>query len=388
MIPRWASCWLIGGNGRRPGYSGFWVEWMDRGGHKRRRKFNTLDQARRARKHIETHLNEWVMGEQSAEWADLVAVFMGRLSSASDSHRSQVARTLRGLGPLKGPASFTADAVRRFLDGLTTDAKRHKAHRHLTALGNWLVRNGYLATSPMAQVERVAIKRRAPRAPSIDDISALLSHVANESVPLHDRQGWYLLILLAYVTGFRQKTLLGLKLSDIDIGGPSGVAIVTAVESKTKQEERRALPACVCNLISRRLTDLPERSVLFFGWDLWQRHSWDRLKGAAGFKFSFHDLRRASGTAWAIARLKSAGAQHLEQSSPHLFSAHYGERLALAIAAAESVRIPELPPLPRFDIATPTSPGHSPSRSAASAPQPKQRASRRRDAGESGIQSS
>ena len=272
------------GTGRRAGYTGFWCEWTDRAAHRRRRRFPTLDRARRARKLIEDHLNSWVSQPEGALWADIRTLYESTLTSKSESHRAQVKRTLAGLGDLRTVSEFNTDRVIRFVEAIDRPQKRAKTIRHLSAIANWLIKRGYMQASPVKAIERPTVMKRTVRAPSPDDVSALLAHCDNQAIPLFDRQAWYLLILLAYITGYRQQTLLKLRLANIDVSGPGGTAIVTAVESKTKQEERRVLPKTVCDLVARRMLDLPDGSVTFFGWDFWQRHAWDRHRR---FQFRF-----------------------------------------------------------------------------------------------------
>lgn len=369
MIPTYRKVWLINGTGKRADRDGFWIEWAGHDGKRSKRRFPTKAMADIARREVERAINGWMHPKAAARWDIAKTRFESSRDHVTHSYRKELFASIAALEAFAKPTfagSITSDIAARFLNSVTEPTRRAKHFRHLRVFFLWLAMEGYVASNPLETYTPPKMVRKLPRVPRADDWLRLLERVSDERIELDDPQGWYLLILLAAVTGFRQQTLLRVRLRDIDLAGPEQTAVITLVESKTKREEFRVVPATVAALINRRIFEMPDGQERLFGWDRWQRKAWDRLKRASTFKFSFHDLRRAAGTDWSIARLESHGAEHLGHSSSAVFAAHYGDRLRLAVATAQAIRLPELPPMPAYALGARLTRGRLPNRNGAS----------------------
>lgn len=338
--------------------SGRWcVRWLERSsGRKRSSTFRTLTLARRAKRHIERELNLWLLPPGSKSWGAASEEHAQATRLRSRAHRAEFARVTARLQAFAG-ATTVGNIEPHTLDAFLIErAKTISPHsvakewRYLRAYFRWLVRRRYLQASPMADVLCPPIPRRIKAAPDEADWLRLLHAIPDTA--LDDRQGWHLTILLAVTTGLRASPILRIRLADITLGdaGSEHVGFVRAI-SKGDRESIHGLPRIVNDRVARRVADLPEGSERLFLWQRWPRKAWERLRRKAGFKFTFQSLRSASGTAQSVARALDAGAEHLGHSSVAVFADHYAGMVRIQQAHARAFVLPDLPPMPPFQIA-------------------------------------
>jgi site-specific recombinase XerD len=113
------------------------------------------------------------------------------------------------------PADVTAQVIREFLEWERTRnsaALARHSHRTLSAFFNFLVNDGLLPSSPMAQVE--SIRQQTPVRPtvSLEQIEQLLGTCGQDFVGVRDRA----LILTLLDTGLRVAELSSLVVNGID----------------------------------------------------------------------------------------------------------------------------------------------------------------------------
>ena len=108
-------------------------------------------------------------------------------------------------------ASYQADQLRRFSAG--TAALRH---RTLKVFFTWLVREGEIPSSPMANLAPPTVGEIEVPVIPIEDMRKLLATCANAN--FDDRRD-ATMIRLFYDTGLRLAEMAGLQVGDVDISG-------------------------------------------------------------------------------------------------------------------------------------------------------------------------
>lgn len=332
--------------------------------------------AERARKLKEDELNSWVKPPAAHTWNELVDEYCATLpGTIGAKHTADVDRTLADFAALCAPDStrgLTPALCDRYFaqrrQGLPrrtqplksgdtrtlplrvpSEASLSKEFAHLHALFQFGCDRDYLAKNPLIGVRKPKSPGRTRPPPAEPEWVALLRHTAD--VPgLTDRQGWYILILLAAVTGYDQQVLLARTIKDVKLGDAETqhVGLLKAGRAKTAKHSARGLPPAVAQLLATRIAALPDGATRLFTWRHFQTKQWNRLRRAAGFGHRFRDLRAAAGTRQAVAHALADGARALDHSSAAVFRRHYAGVDPIELAAALRTPLPELPPLPAF----------------------------------------
>ena len=309
--------------------------------------------SKRWRRKLLDELNGLASTPTETAWADAIDEYVQHCSNLTRMHQQQIDAVLCAYRDIARPrtlADCTPSSCEEYmasLDHLASDTQRSRFAK-LAAYFNFCVRRGWLDRSPLVSVTKPKRVHRIKQAPTADEWVRLLK--ATSSVITPDRQGWYVLVLLAVVTGLRQSALLSIRLQDITLGDSDtdGVGLLKSFTPKTKKEKLHGLPAIVCDKLAVRISSLPDGADRLFGWGRWQRKAWDRLKKVAGVTFSFHSLRASSGQAAALARLRAAGAAHLDHYSSDVFQTHYESAAQTARAVAANLLLPDLPAMPPY----------------------------------------
>lgn len=369
--------------GRR---SRYFIRWFE-AGRDRVLFYPTRDARDRARLEKERELNSWLRPPGVKTWHELVADYGAHLATRSPSHRHKVAAVLRRFWVLCRPArsdQITAAmcdvfcAARARGEPAQTLPKRHPQTRRplrdaagqvlthdvlrIPAAATLRVEQQMLAdffawasphmpANPMARVARVRSPKRKRRPPRPHEWLRLLQAASADATAaepqLDDAQAWYLLVLLAVVTGLRQQALLPLKIADVELAAQEGrPGLLRSFTGKTGKEDVHGLPPAVNDLLAERIAELPDGATHLFPWRRWQRKAWVRLTRAATLPVTFHSLRGAAGTQAALAKARQAGARHLAHSSVAVFGRHYSDDELLALEVGAQLELPPLPPLP------------------------------------------
>lgn len=345
---------------QRKSRAGYWLRWSYRGA-RHCVKAGTWKQALTLRGTILAELRRGILPQSTATWTELCAAYESDLALRTAGTRREALRIVRDFARLTGPRT-ASDLTSERLDAyLAARAQRSvpplspatlaKDYRTLAAFFSWCVRRGHLAVNPAQRVQRPHVPPRIRRAPEDAEWLALLEQIHAGTAALDDPQGWHLLILLAVVTGLRQAALLAIQLRDVDFGGADQqqTALLHAV-SKGQVESYHGLPPVVTDRLAARIAELPPGTERLFRWRRFGRKAWVRLCRAAGFRHSFHALRRASATRLAEARALSAAAGQLGHADPQVTRAHYLDIIRVQRAAALALTLPDLPPLPDYRL--------------------------------------
>ncbi len=384
----WRHVWTSRRRGHNRRRSPYCINWLGDDGRPHRLSYPTLKARDHAKILKERELNAWAAPPAQREWRDLVAEYVLSIATSSSTHRYKVARVLEHFSrlcePVRSdlipPAMCDQFMIARAA-GQPTDAEGHpvvpssatrKTERTmLSTFFGWCVQRGYMPSNPMATVSVPRVPQRIRRSPKASEWVKLLRVLNDAKLPVDDAQAWHVLILLAVVTGYRQRVLLncyfGVPLTDSKRleqleqrhrrdGGFSvvqladsrdGIGLLFTFTGKTLKESAIGLPKIVTDRIAVRIGDLPAGTPRLLPWSLWQRKAWARINRSAGLALTFHTLRAVSGTRAAIAKAERAAAEQLDHSSPRVTREHYldGEQIARAVAIGQALpRLPKLPP--------------------------------------------
>lgn len=135
---------------------------------------------------------------------------------------------------VKDPAGITSGHVRAYLVTLQRrglkDTSQHAHARGIRAWLNWLVREGDIATSPMARVAMPKLEKRIPEPFSPAQIQALLAKCDRKTATGARN---YALVLTLLDTGLRAAELVSLRVGHVDMR--SGLALVMGKGGKMRQ---------------------------------------------------------------------------------------------------------------------------------------------------------
>ena len=340
---------------RRDDRDGWWIRWNGDGGN-RRRRFPTRTAAERARRRIEADLNNWARLPGETPWLDSVAGYSLTTLTFSPKHRREIAGTLKKFAKaakVQVLGDADAHACETWLAALKTSAaSRRKAYAILARFMTWCVDRDYLPNNPLRTIRKPRPVTRVVRAPDTEDWLRLLNQT--NTVTLADAQGWYVLILLAVVTGLRESTLLALRWADIEFNATTdGIGLLKSYTTKTQKEKLIGLPSAVCDRLTARFAAMPVGTQHVFTWHNFQRKAFRMLQHAAVFRQKFHSLRASAGTQAALRQAEQAGAEALDHSRPDVFRLHYGDAVAIPLAVAAQIHLPELPPMPAWSDTSP-----------------------------------
>jgi integrase len=347
--------------------------------------------AERARREKETELNAWTRSPTERTWTQLVVEFVSAVAGdMSPKHRADIDRVLSDFGVLCGPATtreLTPQIFDRYFalrrEGLPRRRQPLKsgAHRDLPlrtprpdslakeyailhSMCEWGRRRGHLPDNPLATVRKPRRSGRTRPPPTDAELVQLLRAI-DRTAGLVDKQGWYILLLLAAVTGYDiQTTVLTREIRHVDLGDEDTghVGLLYGGRDKTDVSSVRGLPPAVTAMLARRIADLPDGSTRLFTWDHFQRKQWIKLAAAAHFKHRPKDLRAAFGTRAAVEKALAEGGRALDHSGSRVFARHYADLRRVELACAQVTRLPELPPLPAY--AAPVQPARRRARTA------------------------
>lgn len=163
---------------------------------------------------------------------DVLADFLLALEAAGRSpatvvwYRARLARLAELAAPIERIDAPAIRAwllcVKRGLRGAATSDNYVESHRRAAArLFTWAVREGALARSPMANVEKGRIRRREITVLSPEEIARLFAATpARTAKGLRDRA----MLAVLYDSGVRVGELVTMQVSDVDLG--AGTALV------------------------------------------------------------------------------------------------------------------------------------------------------------------
>lgn len=121
------------------------------------------------------------------------------------------------VGPEAGPADVDAWVIRRFLGWMNQlGRKKTSINRKLASLKafyRFLLREGVVESSPVAQLSGLRKEKRLPRYLIYDEVKKLLSLPPSTPLGLRDRA----ILETLYASGIRVSELVGLTLSSLDL---------------------------------------------------------------------------------------------------------------------------------------------------------------------------
>lgn len=367
--------WMVCGSGRRPGYSGFWVEWYEgRAGAWRRRRL-CLPTARLAREFAArrtAELNAPLFGQIT--WTHMIDAFMAAHAHLAEASIAEYARTLGHFKRLSGPRmahEITPDVLHAFFAARAGETRGrgagaaaitpHTLRKDLRQLRVFFrfgekQEPAWFQRDPSLTVRLPRPQRRIRRNPSADDLAGLLTAATRAA---GDPLGWWLLIRLALETGLRMRDTLDLTWAQLSYETLDGTTrlVVNTIARKTAKEGLWAATTGLEKAIERRRHERGETTRLF-GWGAFQRKAWNRISAAAGVKHlkEFKQIRGVAADADAELRSRVALAQHtLGHGSAATTRGHYLDHLRLAFQRAallETLALPDYEPAaPPIDAA-------------------------------------
>lgn len=310
-------------------------------------------------------------------WGEAIPAFERSLSGCTPHYQDGVARTLLRFAQICQPKNIHG-INRMTIERYLAERRRGKAStrppaegalcleaKHLKAFLEWCVSVNFLAANPMRKMRLPAAADPVVRPPTEEDILRILRACGDPGLRFSDRQAWYVLVLLGWVTGIRQEALLRVRISSQDVNAnhielagddDRGIGLLFTRSAKTGKFKISGLPAPVNDRIAGRIADLPAGEEFLLPEHLrtrFQDRQWHRLVRYAkvlsgGKPLQFKALRAASGTQAAVARAEQAAADQLDHSDLRVTRRHYLQMVQVARAVAQHQAVPPLPPLPRY----------------------------------------
>lgn len=159
---------------------------------------------------------EWL--SEAFEAFQLYARIEGRSSKTLEVYRVAFQDVLSFLGEEIALADIGAGDIRRWiahkLDAGYSKVTVNIRLRALRALFNWLVREGYLTESPLANVKQLRTPRQYPYVLSEQQVTALLRVIKRDSWT--GKRNWAM--LLTFIDAMlRLSELIGLELADVNL---------------------------------------------------------------------------------------------------------------------------------------------------------------------------
>lgn len=403
-----AACRAAGfGGPGRPGWNarcptgrckpGYWLDFFDRDGRRRRRKYPTAAARDAARRHIEEQINAWVAPPRSVPWSDLVQQYCAAQQLNAPKTQAKTDRVIalfthnfaptwthavtpavlreyfarRSAGTLKSPPDpqpLGAPASVPASVPAVSPATLRGDYRILHGLMAFAVAERFAPDNPLDRVSLPRAPRRVKRTPTEAEWVRLLEVLEQPEVQARDPQAWHLLILLGVVTALREGVLLSLRSgrpprsvierltregrpwSWVELGDAETrhVGLLYAYTNKSHKESVHGLPPVVAQRLASRLASLPDGAAWVFPWRGFQRKAWRRIGRAAGVNVEFQALRRCGATSVAVAAARRAAQRSLDHESPQVTVDHYLDSPQVARAVAAALVLPALPPLPPY----------------------------------------
>lgn len=270
-----------------------------------------------------------------------------------------------------------------FIPGQMTVRKEIAA---VKAFFNWCLERSYIDKSPAATIRKPPPVTRVELSAETREIMRLLEVLGDDErekrgLNVEDPQGWYLLILLAWLTGVRQSVLLrthfGIQVTRRNVTRigqtqhlppavrepeafgivqlaqepeDKGAGLLFSYTAKTFKEKPIGLPPLANDCIEQRISYLPAGMQYLFFWEHFQKLQWAKICSAANVNRTFHDLRGGCGMGVAIDQAIQAAQHALDHSSPRVTTDHYVQTVPLARRVAQEFPMPALPPLPTLEL--------------------------------------
>ena len=203
----------------------------------------------------------------------------------------------QGVSP--APRDITASLIREFLIHEGKDKSPGTANHSFTTLRaffNFLVEDGFLATTPMTGVRRMKVRRKVIQTFSLEQIETMLATCGRDFLGIRDRA----IVIMLLDTGLRVAELCGLTLDDISwseqtvfVLGKGNVERIVPFSSTTRQ-------AITKYLTRRGELECKNLFVTYYG-DPMTRHrvykvidTMGERAGITGVRCSPHTLRHTS----------------------------------------------------------------------------------------------
>ena len=262
------------------------------------------------------------------------------------------------------PRSIETGKVEVYMKSLRDGDKnlaRKTSNEYLSAYRtwcDWLVKEGYLAHNPLADIELLNDKediRRRRRAMDDEQFARLLKATAKRKSKRSlspEIRVW--LYRMARETGFRAAELASLTPSSFDFSGPVAVAVLDAKVSKSGKPDHQVLAPSFVPELRAWLDGRPRDQRLFPG--RWFRRAAEmlvddleaakiELTNERGETFDFHSLRHSYITAFSLAGVHPKEAQECARHSNIGLTMNYYTHLEqMQLAQAVEKASPSSPP--------------------------------------------
>lgn len=306
------------------------VGWYEPGRLKRQKSFGRGDagkkEAFRFLKQIEAQLLTGSYDSaRPVSWSSFRKNFeTDRASQMSEANRICVLIALENFERICNPGNMrtiTRRTLDRFVAGRKKDRGRNPGStvspatvardlRYLRAVLRVANEWGHLPSMP--SMPRIRVPSKLPRFVTPEHFTKIYEACGVAATPVAanviPEVWWRALLVFAYMTGWRIKELLRLKVADLDLD--TGHAITRHADNKGKRDDRVGLHP----LIVAHLRELRHFDAMVFPWPHGRRQIWNRfneIQVAAGIAlpchethdhtpscsmYGFHDLRRGFAT--------------------------------------------------------------------------------------------
>lgn len=362
-LERYRRAWLLGGNGRRPGRAGYWVEWLvpsTTGGWRRLRSaFPSLTLAKRFAARKTEQLNASLFGDLA--WTDMIDRFTEANQLLEENTQLQYLATLHAfvkhVGFQPSASELTPQLLQRFMNLIQPECSNETLHKHRRHVRRFIRFGmsqeppwwGRDISAPLRLPKRV---RKLIRAPSVADVASLLTACLKVDDPL----GWYAAVRLGFETGLRQRDLAELRWDHVTYedncipeslrrSPRAQVLVIVRPARKTAKELLWVVTPELERVIELLRAEGRRGGVL--GWTAFNSWAWRTLRKGAGLtKVRFHSLRETAATTTQLVHSGAAAAQRLlDHSALATTRGHYLDQLAWATRHSELL---EALPLPRY----------------------------------------
>lgn len=271
-----------------PNRKGLYLSWYEKGKRKRK-QFNTLDEAKKFREKKYKEVNRDVYDIDT--WQDARDEFLERynLKGLSEDSKIQAKRTLRYFEETTNIVKLSdlnQEAVDTFLKARRTTniskATVNKEIRYLKSFVRWLAKKGY--HDGRLEIDFVKTPKAIKKALTTEQIRALLKVCPNEI--------WRIRILVSLCTGLRSGDIDRIKVSSVDLKR----ATIDSQSQKTgKVYLGKPLPDSLVPFLSEYIAGIPKNAIKLFP-DGNIRKTWNKIREVAGVDCTRQDFRRTFST--------------------------------------------------------------------------------------------
>lgn len=357
-------------------------------------------------------------GPRSVSWATLLDRFDAHLALAKRDHRKIMEQTLASFQLIARPQSAAIDAslcrmyftqraagwvaklARAVSDQRSAISKNEqqlpttdrvyaltrgrppsqstldKDWRYLSTFFSWCAAEELIRQNPMKRVPRPGTIEREQDPPAIETFFELLHAVASKSIELDDRQGWHVLLLLAYYIGERQTLLAStwtrkppkgltvefngkstpppwVEFCGAEAGGRALLHMPAESRKGKRRDKLKGVPAFVADRIAVRMSQMEGAGVTTGRLlpSLGRRFdyaAWERICGAAGVDLQFKSMRGSATTQIALDAAEGAAQRFADHSDAAVTRKHYLGRKLVALATAKEAPPAGLPGMPEY----------------------------------------